>query len=168
MILHLSSCQFYGTMPSSIGSLSELVYLDLSYNNFNGVVGLEFIKDLKNLKWLYISNSGFSLNIGSFSSSFPKISTLILVGCKLTKIPTFIKHQDQMFNLNLSNKITHEIPPFICNIIGLTTLDLSNNKLTDTVPPCLLEDGIDLLVLNLGGNRLHGAVPHGISPKCEL
>ncbi|KAL0907579.1 hypothetical protein M5K25_021996 [Dendrobium thyrsiflorum] len=213
--LELSSCQFYGTMPSSIGNLSELVYLDLSYNNFNGVVGLEFIKDLKNLTSLYIINSGFSLSqldedIGSSSSSFPNMSKLALVGCNLTKIPTFIKYQDHMTVLDLSNNtirgkipswlcrrtdlkpftslipsnntsqrhlsslyiannnLTGKIPPFICNLTRLTELNLSNNKLTGTIPPCLLEDGIDLVVLNLGRNHLHGAIPHGISPKCVL
>ncbi|KAL0907576.1 hypothetical protein M5K25_021993 [Dendrobium thyrsiflorum] len=179
------------------------------------MICVDFIKDLKNLKTLVFKKSGFSLteldaDIGSSLSSFPKISILILVGCSLTKIPTFIKYQDQMVHLDLSNNRIHgkipswlckisdlkqftslipsnttspsfisflslannnmtgEIPPFICNITRLKMLDLSNNKFIGTIPPCLLEYGIRLLVLNLNGNQLHGAIPHGISPKCSL
>ncbi|KAI0493644.1 hypothetical protein KFK09_023765 [Dendrobium nobile] len=154
--LDLSSSQFYGSMPSSIGNLPKLAYLDLSDNNFNGVMGLEFIKDLKNLKRLYISNSGFSLSqfdadIGSSSPSFPKLLELILNGCNLTKIPKFLKYQDQMIKLDLSNnsihgkipswlwrkgdlKFTYVIPFNNISISNLYFLSLTNNNQTGEIP----------------------------------
>ncbi|KAL0907580.1 hypothetical protein M5K25_021997 [Dendrobium thyrsiflorum] len=174
-------CEFYGTIPSSIGNLLELVYLDLSYNNFNGVLGLEFIKDLKNLKYLYISNSGFSLtqldaDIGSSSSSFPMMLHWTLVGCNLTKIPIFIKYQDQMRKLDLSNnKICGKIPSWIWRIgelkqltslissnttsqSDLSWLSLANNNLTGEIPPFICNI-TRLSALDLSNNKLTGTVP---------
>ncbi|XP_028550159.1 receptor-like protein 9DC3 isoform X2 [Dendrobium catenatum] len=63
-----------------------------------------------------------------------------------------------------------------CNWEGVTcdewsrviSLDLSNQGLDGSILPCLLRDGIDLQVLNLRGNLLHGTIPDEFSPKCEL
>ncbi|KAI0493643.1 hypothetical protein KFK09_023764 [Dendrobium nobile] len=179
--LDISSCEFYGTIPSSIGNLLELVHLDLSYNNFNGVVRLEFIKGLKNLSALDFSNSGFSLTLlnadnGSSSSSFPKMSILILVGCNLTKIPTFIKYQDQMTNLDLSNNRIHgKIPSWLWRIgdlkqftslipsnttsqSHLSFLSLANNNLIGEIPPFIC-NLTRLTMLNLSNNKLTGTIP---------
>ncbi|KAI0493642.1 hypothetical protein KFK09_023763 [Dendrobium nobile] len=179
--LDLSSCKFNGTIPSSFRNLSELVYLDLSYNNFNGVVGLEFIDGLKNLSTLDISKSGLSLtqldaSIGSSSSSFPKMSILKLVGCNLTKIPTFIKYQDQMTNLDLSNnRICGKIPSWLGRIVDfkqftslipsnttsqsrLSFLSLANNNLTGEIPPFIC-NLTELTILILSNNKLTGTIP---------
>ncbi|XP_028554337.1 receptor-like protein 7 [Dendrobium catenatum] len=228
--LDLSSCQFSGTIPPSLGNLSllsslylsnnnklhgqvprpifqisGLILLSLASNNFSGVLELEFIKNLKKLLYLDLSNSGFSLSIwdadnGSLSSSFPNVMFLGLSGCNLTKIPAFIRHQHQMHSLDLSNNriqgqipswlwsiveqanflnvdwfislannnLIGEISPLICNLSRLWLLDLSMNRLTGSIPPCLFEDKINLHVLNLRGNLLHGAIPYGMSSKCTL
>ncbi|KAH0470654.1 hypothetical protein IEQ34_000377 [Dendrobium chrysotoxum] len=228
--LDFSTCQFSGIIPPSMGNLSKLVslylsdnnklngpvprsifqisglvLLSLASNNFSGVVELEFIKNLKNLLYLDISNSGFSVspwdeNANSLSSSFPNLLFLGLAGCKLTKIPAFIKYQHQMHSLDLSNNRIHgEIPSWlwsisklanflpvdwffslannnligeisssICNLTRLWLLDLSMNRLTGSIPPCLFEEAFNLHMLNLRGNQLNGVIPNKISIKCEL
>ncbi|KAH0470379.1 hypothetical protein IEQ34_000102 [Dendrobium chrysotoxum] len=205
-ILYLSdNYKLYGQVPSSIFQISGFVSLSLASNNFSGVLELEFIKNLKNLLYLDLSNSGFSITLqdaddGSSSSSFPIVIFLGLAGCNLTKIPTFIRYQNQMHSLDLSNNrihgkipnwlwsineqtnflnidwlislannnLTGEISPSICNLTGLWLLDLSMNRLTSYIPPCLFEEKINLHVLNLKGNQLHGAIPDGFSSKCDL
>ncbi|KAI0531253.1 hypothetical protein KFK09_000806 [Dendrobium nobile] len=226
--LDLSSCQFsgiippsmvnlsklatlsdnyklYGQVPSSMFQISGFISLSLASNNFSGVLELEFIKNLNNLLYLDLSHSGFSITLRdaddeSSSSSFPIVIFLGLAGCNLTKIPTFIRYQNQMHSLDLSNNrihgeipnwlwsineqnnflnvdwfislannnLTGEISPSICNLTRLWLLDLSMNRLTGYIPPCLFEEEINLHVLNLKGNQLHGAIPDGFSLKCDL
>ncbi|XP_020585908.1 receptor like protein 30-like, partial [Phalaenopsis equestris] len=108
----LSNNKLQGQIPRSIFKLSGLQRLHLDSNNFSGVVGSEFIKGLKDLGWLSLSNN------------------------KLTEIPLFIKYQNNSFRLELSkNKLTGAIPTFFCNLTNLELLDLSDNKLIGSIPP---------------------------------
>ncbi|KAH0470614.1 hypothetical protein IEQ34_000337 [Dendrobium chrysotoxum] len=118
VVLDLSNNKLQGPIPRSLFQLSELSQLSLASNNFNEVMELELIKDLKNLWNLDLSNSGFSLSSleeydGSSPSSYPNISFLALASCNLTKIPTFLKYK--VINaLDLSNNRIHgEIPCWI-------------------------------------------------------
>ncbi|XP_020585909.1 receptor-like protein 12, partial [Phalaenopsis equestris] len=124
-------------IPRSIFKLSGLQRLHLDSNNFSGVVGSEFIKGLKDLGWLSLSNN------------------------KLTEIPLFIKYQNNSFRLELSkNKLTGAIPTFFCNLTNLELLDLSDNKLIGSIPPCLLESSLESLAyLNYSSNNLTGEIP---------
>ncbi|PKU72759.1 putative LRR receptor-like serine/threonine-protein kinase [Dendrobium catenatum] len=51
---------------------------------------------------------------------------------------------------------------------SLLMLDLSKNRTNGYIPPCLLEEGIHLQVLNLRENQLRGAIPNKINKKGEL
>ena len=57
------------------------------------------------------------------------------------------------------NKLTGEIPPLICNLTSLRSLDLSDNNFSGGIPQCLTNLSSSLFVLNLRGNNLHGAIP---------
>ncbi|KAM5554674.1 hypothetical protein ABKV19_022866 [Rosa sericea] len=57
------------------------------------------------------------------------------------------------------NKLTGEISPSICKLRTLQYLDLSNNKLSGTIPQCLGNFSDDLRVLNLLNNSLQGVLP---------
>ncbi|KAI0531224.1 hypothetical protein KFK09_000777 [Dendrobium nobile] len=162
--LILFDSQFSGRIPPSIRNLSQIELLDLSSNNFSGDFEFEFIKDLKNLFALHLSNSGLSLNSwdaynGSFLSSFPNISYLTLVSCNLTKIPTFIKYPYMMTFLDLSNNRIHgEIPSWFWRI---PELNLSCNMLTHVaeLPLNLTMDDNDILYIDLHSNMLEGPIP---------
>lgn len=49
----------------------------------------------------------------------------------------------------------------------LSTLDLSVNKLSGSIPPCLLESTV-LFVLNLGRNNISGYIPDIFPVGCSL
>lgn len=64
-------CSLSGELRPSLVSLSELKYLDLSMNDFGGIQIPSFIGSLKKLKYLNLSSAGFAgevpPNLGNLS-----------------------------------------------------------------------------------------------------
>ncbi|XP_020674082.2 receptor-like protein Cf-9, partial [Dendrobium catenatum] len=144
-----SNTNLSGNLPDAIGNLKFLTFLDLSSCQFYGTMPSS-IGNLSELEYLDLSYNKFN-GVGGF------------------ELPSYTISQSHLFWLSLANtNLIGEITPFICNLTGLMMLNLSKNKLTGTIPPCLLEGGINLRVLNLKGNQLHGAIHHGISQECKL
>ncbi|XP_028548422.1 receptor-like protein 7, partial [Dendrobium catenatum] len=162
--IDLSNNQLQGKIPMSLFRLSELVKFSLANNNFNGFFQLNSILLLKKLSYLDLSDSGLSCleeDDRSSFSSFPKIATLYLVGCNLTKIPLFLMFQDQITTLDLSrNSITGNIPIWISNVGNgnLNYLNLSCNLFTYVEGPSLNFSSV-FMVLDLHSNNLQGPIP---------
>uniref|UniRef100_A0A0D9WHX3 non-specific serine/threonine protein kinase n=1 Tax=Leersia perrieri TaxID=77586 RepID=A0A0D9WHX3_9ORYZ len=139
--LRLSSVGLQGTLSSSIGQLSELVYLDLSFNiNLGGALPAE------------IGNLG-------------QLTTLILAGCSFNgKIPTEIGNIRQLWFLALnSNKFTGGIPATIGVLTNLFWLDLADNQLSGPIPiSTSTSPGLDQLVktkhFHFNKNQLTGTL----------
>eukprot|EP00035_Acanthoeca_spectabilis_P031422 m.14059 g.14059 ORF g.14059 m.14059 type:complete len:1345 (-) comp4744_c0_seq1:49-4083(-) len=62
------------------------------------------------------------------------------------------------------NAVSGEIPPCLATLTSLTFVDLSNNQLTGLLPARLGERANTLVWLDLSSNRLSG----GLSPLCDL
>ncbi|CAM0952750.1 unnamed protein product [Alopecurus aequalis] len=143
--IRLSSFGLSGSLSGDIESLSELQYLDLSYN-----------KDL---------GGSLPSSIGSLRN----LQNLILVGCSFTgEIPTEIGQLSNLIFLSLnSNRFTGRIPPSLGGLSKLYWFDLADNKLTGGLP---VYDGINLGLDNLtntkhfhfGVNQLSGTIPSQI------
>uniref|UniRef100_A0ACD5XUK8 Uncharacterized protein n=1 Tax=Avena sativa TaxID=4498 RepID=A0ACD5XUK8_AVESA len=74
-------------------------------------------------------------------------------------IPPGISSLSMLSTLNFSgDQISGDIPASICNLGGLTHMDLSNNNLTGQIPPAF-GNLSRLAILYLGGNRLSGNIP---------
>ncbi|XP_058202185.1 receptor-like protein 7 [Rhododendron vialii] len=67
-----------------------------------------------------------------------------------------------------NNALTRAIPQSICQKNSLRMLDLSNNNLNGTIPPCLASSSEDLLILNLSCNSLHGSIPSTFTMNSQL
>jgi Leucine-rich repeat (LRR) protein len=141
----LSSIGLSGTLSGDIQSLSELVYLDLSYN-----------KDL---------GGPLPATIGSLSN----LQNLILVGCSFSgEIPKELGQLSKLIFLSLnSNKFSGSIPASLGNLSKLYWFDLADNKLTGELP---IFDGTNPGLDNLtntkhfhfGINQLSGPIPSQI------
>ncbi|XP_058202182.1 receptor-like protein 7 isoform X1 [Rhododendron vialii] len=66
------------------------------------------------------------------------------------------------------NALTGAIPPSMCHNNSLRMVDLSNNNLNGTIPPCLASSSEDLLTLNLSGNSFQGSIPSTFTMNCQL
>ncbi|PKU81173.1 Leucine-rich repeat receptor-like serine/threonine-protein kinase [Dendrobium catenatum] len=163
--IELNNNKLQGKIPMSLFWLSELTFLSLANNNFKGFFQLNSIPFLKNLSYLDLSDSGLSCleeDDDSSFSSFPKIATLKLGGCNLTKIPLFLVFQDQINALDLShNSITGNIPIWIWSVGNgnLNYLNLSCNLFTFVEETSFNFSPSFSMVLDLHSNKLQGPIP---------
>ncbi|XP_039070981.1 receptor-like protein 6 [Hibiscus syriacus] len=159
--LDLSSNNFSGVIESDgFLRLENLTTLDLSKNNFSGVVKFDVFSKMKSLMGLDLSNNKL-LSWGSESvavnSTFPKLNTLSLSSCNGRTFPDFLRLAESLTDLDLSyNKIQGSI--FRWETQGwkqLSVLNLSHNLLTGFEQ----FPGKNLQVLDLRSNLLQGHLP---------
>ncbi|XP_077225157.1 receptor like protein 27-like isoform X4 [Tasmannia lanceolata] len=155
----LSNNKLQGPIPMSLLQLPRLEQLRLSSNNFNGMYGnLTMYGNHKKLLSLDLSGNSLSIDIGVDNSSFfPQFLELKLGSCNLSEFPYFLRNQNQLVFLDLSNnKIRGEIPTWIWNIPNFS-LNLSHNMLTGIEPYNI--SSTQLEVLDLHSNMLQGSIP---------
>ncbi|VAH20397.1 unnamed protein product [Triticum turgidum subsp. durum] len=149
--LRLSSVNMQGTLSDSIGQLSQLMFLDLSFN------------------------SGLSGTIPASIGNLAQLTTLILAGCSFSGgIPKELGNLLQMTFLALnSNKLTGTIPPQLGLLSKLFWLDLADNAITGSVPISTgTTPGLDLLTntkhFHFNKNQLSGTLTGLFKPNMTL
>ncbi|XP_039027932.1 receptor-like protein 15 isoform X1 [Hibiscus syriacus] len=141
--LRLSSNNLSGTIPPSVFSSTERLYLD--GNNFHGEIP--------------------KIDI---SISFPFLSDMDLSNNHLSgKLPRWIWNASRLEALVLSNNLFDgHIPLELCNLNSLRFLDLSWNNLSGSVPSCI--SSLTIEHLHLSRNRLSGPLPRALHSSSSL
>nr|GMD69897.1 systemin receptor SR160 [Ipomoea batatas] len=125
--LDLSSNNFLGTVPETLGDCSALELLDLSNNTFSGELPVETLLNLTSLKTLFFSFNNF---VGGFSESLSSL----LEG----EIPLELRHLQSLESLILDfNQLSGSIPESLSNCTNLKWISLSNNLLSGAIPTSL-------------------------------
>ncbi|GLT28255.1 hypothetical protein SLA2020_032010 [Shorea laevis] len=152
-------CNLEGSIPASIGNLSQLTYLFLSYNNFNGQVPTS-LANLTQLTYLYLSNNQFSGPILASICNLRQLTILYLDSNNFSgQIPSSLANLTQLTFLDLSkNKFSSPIPASIGNLRQLTGLLLHFNNLSGQIPPSLA-NLTQLCFLYLSNNKFSGPIP---------
>ncbi|TYI91920.1 hypothetical protein E1A91_D02G029100v1, partial [Gossypium mustelinum] len=212
--LDLDDCNFFGPIPSSIANLSHLVNLHLGGNYLTGLIPksilqlpslerlyiggnsfssmkLDMFVQLKNLKGLHLSNVSLLIESDNRSLTFPQLESLMLRSCNLTEFPEFIKRQDKLVDLDLSNNHIRGVVPNWLWKSSLSRLELSFNMidfpkqlpLNDAnfsfpmlrdldLRPCnisafpeFLKSLENLVFLDLSNNKISGAIPKWVWKK---
>ncbi|CAK9139197.1 unnamed protein product [Ilex paraguariensis] len=162
-ILDISLNQFGGILPTSIVNLSsQLTWLMLGGNNFGGNIPPE-ISNLFNLNVLVMSTNLLWGNIPASIGKLSKLHGLYLAVNQLTgEIPFSLGNLTQLLTLNLRlNNFSGSIPSRTCKIGNLqSTVEIyvSNNKLSSEIPSTLGRL-FALQRLHMHGNLFEGSIP---------
>ncbi|PQQ07512.1 receptor-like protein kinase 2 [Prunus yedoensis var. nudiflora] len=162
---------FGGEINPSLLVLKDLVYLDLSMNNFGGVQLPSFIGSLEKLKYLNLSGASFGGIIPQIleisQGCFILILYLNLEGVNLVKATSYwlpiVNMLPSLVELHLPFCGLSILPltlPSI-NFTSLLVLDLSSNGFNSTIPPWLFNlTGLEMLDLTY--NSLIGKLPDSL------
>ncbi|XVF78239.1 hypothetical protein PTKIN_Ptkin14bG0114500 [Pterospermum kingtungense] len=145
-------------VPSSIGNLTKLTFLSLSFNNFEGPVPNVF-GNLNKLIWLDLSSNHFHglLPWSTFNLTgltYMELSYNLLEGVLPYNISGLPNLQVLILSANL---LTGRVPGWLFSLPSLQFLSIHSNKLTgpiDSIPKPNLVDHVDL-----SKNEISGPIP---------
>ncbi|EOY04306.1 Receptor like protein 6, putative [Theobroma cacao] len=153
-----------GPVPESIFKLENLELLYLHTNRLNGILMLDSFLELKNLSKLQLSGNNLSLlNSVSINATSPKFKLLGLASCNLSEFPHFLRSQDELEFLELSDNGVHgQIPKWFWSVgkETLQQLNLGFNFLTGFEELPVVLPWTHLEVFNLESNMIQGSLPH--------
>jgi hypothetical protein len=135
------------TLPESIGNLSNLKSLWLSYNQLQTLP--ESIGDLSNLKSLWLSSNQLQTlpeSMGDLSS----LEVLLLSDNQLTHLPESIGFLSILSDLDLSSNQLTFLPESFCNLnIDWNDYEdflCGDNYICDDIPECIIDsDGFNYI-----------------------
>jgi EIX receptor 1/2 len=145
--LNLSFNAISGTIPWQLGNLSKLVSLDLSWNYNDRVL------EDPNLDWLYNLSSLRHLRM-----SHVNLSKVVNWPDKVNMLPSLLDLR--LSDCELSMPFDPLVPSNIANSSSpLSFIDLSYNHLNSSVFPWLYRYNSSLVFLDLSYNKLEGSIP---------
>ena len=152
-----------GSIPASFGNLHRLKNLMINSTNLSGLTST--LGNLDSLQTLTLNYNQFTGSIPSSFGNLHQLQTLDLSYNNFTgNLPTTFNHLDSLNTLNLShNNLSGKIPAIICGI-NTYKVDISYNKLTDTIPASLAKSGY----IYLNNNLLTGGVPTSFVSSSSL
>ncbi|XP_071917220.1 receptor kinase-like protein Xa21 [Coffea arabica] len=161
--LNLSFNQFEGgnIFDNVLMRCQNLQYLDISHNNFTGIISPQFLQTHSSLMYIKIGENSFS---GSLPPEVGKLIQLVDFNVSHNQfagdIPMSLADCSNLANLSMqANFFQGTIPPNLASLKSIRQIDLSNNNLTGSIPK-ELEKLQYLRYLNLSYNDIEGEVPN--------
>ena len=166
--LRLNNNALTGPIPTELGSLTALRYLRLNNNALTGPIPTE-LGNLSNLESLQLYNNALTGPIPTELGNLSNLESLQLYNNALTgPIPTELGSLTALRYLFLGgNELTGQVPTELGNLSNLESLQLNNNALTGPIPT-ELGSLTALRYLFLGGNELTGQVPTELGNPSNL
>ncbi|KAF3434956.1 hypothetical protein FNV43_RR22043 [Rhamnella rubrinervis] len=167
-ILDISRNNFGGVLPASLANLSaQLDLLYLQSNQLSGNITGAILENYINLISLRMGDNLFTGTIPSSFGKFQSMQWLYLSGNKFDgQIPSSLGNLSQLSYLFLSNNMLEgSIPPSLGNCQRLQYLEISGNKLSGAIPQQVIGMSSLSLALNLSKNSLNGTLPLEVVPE---
>jgi parallel beta-helix repeat protein len=154
--ISLTGNNLAGRLASSVGNLTNLLILNLSYNAISGVLPSE-IGNLSLVTGMNLRNNLLSGSIPTELTTLTSLNLFDLADNQLTgTIPAQIGDLVNLTNLTLQeNQLTGSIPSSLGSLSGLTGLYLNVNQLSGDVPDELL-NLLNLQTLEIALNQFSG------------
>ncbi|XP_058216107.1 LRR receptor-like serine/threonine-protein kinase GSO2 [Rhododendron vialii] len=128
MELRLSNCKLHGSISSSLWNLTQIIHLDLSFNNFSGILPSP-ISNLRNLAYLDLSDNNLTGPLFSFGANLIELWFLDVSNNSLTgPLPSIVPPNLRVLDIG-RNLLDNTIPSWVFELPKLRYLDLSYNKL---------------------------------------
>ncbi|XVE68124.1 hypothetical protein DITRI_Ditri09bG0044300 [Diplodiscus trichospermus] len=156
--LDLSNNYLFGELSPRLGNLTQLKFIDFSYNRYlTGPIPPE-IENLKNLAVLNLNSNRFNYSIPPELGNLQALKTLDLSYCRIIgPIPSTFGQLTNLVSLSLSgNQINGSIWVEIGKLKNLVSIHLSNNMLIG--PLTNFNNLKKLKYLNLTGNQIGGSI----------
>ncbi|KAI2514301.1 hypothetical protein MHU86_194 [Fragilaria crotonensis] len=188
--LGLGGNSFWGSMPSSLGGLTNLTTLSLHDNAFTGNLETMNLEVLTALQYIWISNNKLTGTVPEFLGDMPDLRWLLFEENALGgSIPSSFGDLRRVQRMDFSNTgLTGTLPSTLSNwryieyfnvarnnLIGtiptdfgfmtsLQYVDLSENSLTGTLPT-ELGMWVTLLGMDVSSNALVGTMPDALCSR---
>ena len=168
VLLSIANEDIAGTIPSELGNLDSLQFLNLRTNGLKGGIPKE-LGNLANLRVLNLRENQLTGEIPTELGDLTELTELLLGVNRLTgEIPTELGSLVELRSINLvSNQLTGEIPKELGNLSNLERIYLNGNQLTGEIPK-ELGDLSELIWLSLRDNRLTGEIPPELGNLSDL
>ena len=188
----LESANIAGVIPSTIGALTGLHTLDLSFNSLSGSIPSEIghmtalrslfllynrltssipstLWLLTNLQWLDLDTNSLTGTLSSNIGSLQNLVYLDLDTCPLHgTLPSSIGLLSSLQYLVLYNMgLSGGLPPSISRLTSLLYIDVGGNKLNSSIPSTI-GTMTNLQTLSLHGNMFTGPLPSSIGYLANL
>ncbi|KAG5380084.1 hypothetical protein IGI04_027926 [Brassica rapa subsp. trilocularis] len=162
--MKLANNGFQGNLPSSLGNIKSIEFLDLSHNNFHGELPRSFVMNGYFLKYLKLSHNKLSGEVFPEFVNFTVLWELSMDNNMFAgKIGEGLRNTKYLQLLDISNNnLTGVIPSWIGEFPSLVALQVSNNSLEGEIPISLFYLPY-LLLMDLSANILSG----DISPRVK-
>ncbi|ESR37404.1 hypothetical protein CICLE_v10027808mg [Citrus x clementina] len=166
--LDLSRNMLNGSIPLSLGKISHLEYLDLSNNKMNGTLSEIHFVNLTKLTWFSASGNSLILQVNPYWVPPFQLKTLLLMSCHLgPQFPSWLHSQKNLSVLDISNaRISDTIPRWFWNsIFQYEYLNISSNQIYGEIPdfdPLPPHTPALRPILDLSNNSLSGSMIHFI------
>ncbi|KAH7854163.1 hypothetical protein Vadar_010897 [Vaccinium darrowii] len=162
--LNLSWAGFGGTVPPQLGNLTAIRYLDLGDSGLLGG-NLQWLSGLVSLRHLDMSGVNLSkaLDWLQVTSDLPSLVELHLSGCELKYVVSpSLTNKINFTTLNILdlslNDLGPSIPGWISGLNNLLSLDLSYCRFSNSIPSGL-QNMTSLRVLDLSENYFNSTIP---------
>jgi hypothetical protein len=157
-----------GSIPFSVGDLSNLTELDLYMNQLTGPIP-NSLGNLSNLRRLDLSSNNLTGPIPSELGNLSNLTELWLYWNALSgPIPPELGRLSNLADLRLNgNQLSGQIPPELGALSNLLRMSLLENQLSGAIPP-ELGDLSSLQSLSLGVSPLSGSIPPELGKLSNL
>lgn len=152
--IYMDGVGLIGDLPSEIGNLSNLTFLNLEFNHLSSLPPeIGYLSNLRHLDLWSNSLTSLPPEIGNLSS----LRLLELADNNLTTLPPEIGNLTNLTVLRLMDNNLRSLPPEIGNLTSLMYLDLWNNNLSSV--PLEIGNLSNLTKLDLVSNNIESLPP---------